>query len=294
MQAPYAVALTAGLVAAFNPCGFALLPAYLALVLGDHGSASGAAVRRALGLSAAMTTGFVAVFGAFGLVVVPLALAVEQHLPWVTVGIGIALSGLGVWLASGHELTLALPRVRGGAPGTTLLSMVGYGVAYAVASLSCTIGPFLALTSTTFTNVGLLAGVGIFVTYAVGMGLVIAVLAVAVALARGALVGRLRQMTPYVSRASGLLMVAAGAYVTYYGIYELRLFSGQTDGQDPVVGAAVGIQGAIARWVQSVDVWWWALALAVLVGVGELVRRSRRQRPAAGSSSTTSPRTTWW
>ena len=275
MQAPYAVALAAGLVAAFNPCGFALLPAYLALVLGDQNGSSGAAVRRALGMSAAMTAGFVAVFGAFGLVVVPLALAVEQHLPWVTVVIGIALAGMGVWLAAGRQLTVSLPRMRGGAPAATMLSMVGYGVAYAVASLSCTIGPFLALTSTTFTNVGLVAGVAIFVTYAIGMGLVIGVLAVAVALARGALVGQLRRVIPYVSRASGVLMIVAGAYVVYYGIYELRLFSGQTDGQDPVVGAAVEIQGIMARWVQAVDPWWWVFGLAVLVGVGELVRRSR-------------------
>jgi len=277
VQAPYAVALAAGLVAAFNPCGFALLPAYLALVLGDRSPSSGAAVRRALATSVAMTAGFVAVFGAFGLVVVPLALAVEQHLPWVTIVIGIALAGLGVWLATGRELLISMPRV-GGSPGASLRSMVGYGVAYAVASLSCTVGPFLALTSTTFTNVGVLAGVGIFVTFAVGMGLVVGVLAVAVALARGALVGRLRRALPYVGRASGVLLVLAGAYVAYYGVYELRLFSGQGGADDPVVGALGRVQGSVVRWVQSVDAWWWVAGLVVLLAASELARRSARAR----------------
>ena len=274
MQAPYALALAAGLVAAFNPCGFALLPGYLTLVLGDPHAASGAAVRRALATSAAMTAGFVGVFGAFGLVVVPLALAVEQHLPWVTVVIGVALVALGIWLASGRELLLSLPRA-GGTPGGSLRSMVGYGVAYAVASLSCTIGPFLALTSTTFTNLGVLAGVGVFMTYAIGMGLVVGVLAVAVALARTALVGRLRRALPYVSRASGVLLVLAGAYVTYYGTYELRLFSGRGDADDSIVVGFGEVQGSVARWVQSVDPWWWAGILVVLVGAGELIRRAR-------------------
>ena len=277
MQAPYALALAAGLVAAFNPCGFALLPGYLALVLGDGSPSAGAAARRALATSAAMTAGFVGVFGAFGLVVVPLALAVEQHLPWVTVVIGIALIGLGIWLARGREILLSLPRA-GGTPGLRVRSMVGYGVAYAVASLSCTIGPFLALTSTSFTNLGVIAGVGVFVTYAVGMGLVVGVLAVAVALARGALVGRLRRAIPYVSRASGVLLVLAGAYVTYYGIYELRLFTGRGDADDPVVGAFGDVQSAVVRWVQSVDAWWWVGALAVLLAAGELLRRLRATR----------------
>lgn len=275
MQAPYAVALAAGLVAAFNPCGFALLPAYLALVLGDRSPSSAAAVRRALATSAAMTAGFVVVFGAFGAVVVPLALAVEQHLPWATVVIGIALVGLGIWLAAGRELLVSMPRLRGLAPGASLGSMFGYGVAYAVASLSCTIGPFLALTSTTFTNVGVLAGVGVFATYAVGMGLVIGVLAVAVALARSALVGRLRGVLPYVSRASGVLLVVAGVYVTYYGVYELRLFSGASGADDPVVGAFGDVQRAVVRFVQGIDPWWWLASLVVLLAAAELVRRRR-------------------
>ena len=43
-QAVIALALVAGAVAAFNPCGFALLPAYLGLlVVGRHGGSGRAA-----------------------------------------------------------------------------------------------------------------------------------------------------------------------------------------------------------------------------------------------------------
>ncbi|WP_347598735.1 hypothetical protein [Acrocarpospora sp. B8E8] len=35
---PLTLALTAGLVAAFNPCGFALLPAYLTMLIADQGA----------------------------------------------------------------------------------------------------------------------------------------------------------------------------------------------------------------------------------------------------------------
>jgi hypothetical protein len=49
-----------------------------------------------------------------------------------------------------HQRTMqgriCAPRPARGAPSTRVVSMAGYGVAFAVASLSCTIGPFLAVT----------------------------------------------------------------------------------------------------------------------------------------------------
>jgi cytochrome c biogenesis protein CcdA len=112
---PVLLALTAGMVAALNPCGFALLPAYLTLVVaqgGDDASRS-SAVGRALTMSGAMTAGFVAVFGAFGLIAVPLALSLERYLPWATIIIGFALVGLGIYLLTGRELLLSTPKVAG-------------------------------------------------------------------------------------------------------------------------------------------------------------------------------------
>lgn len=139
-------ALAAGLVAAFSPCGFAMLPAYLTLVvLGDDRSrGTVTAVSRALGATAMMALGFLLVFGTFGLAVVPLASQAQRLLPFITVMIGAALLAAGAWLLSGRELALLIPKPHSGAPTARLGSMFGYGLAYALASLSCTIGPFLA------------------------------------------------------------------------------------------------------------------------------------------------------
>jgi cytochrome c biogenesis protein CcdA len=271
------LALTAGMVAAFNPCGFALLPAYLTLLISRDATAN--PVRRALGATASMTAGFVAVFGVFGLIVVPLAISLGTYLSWATVVVGIGLVGLGAWLLSGHALVVRLPRMAGRAPTEGATSMVLYGVAYAVASLSCTIAPFLAVTTTTFRAESVPAGVAVFVAYAVGMGLVVGVLAVAVALARDGLVRRLRGVMPYVNRISGALLVLAGLYIAYYGGYEIRLASGEiTD--DPVIAAATAVQGAVARLITDAGPWLVGAALVALVVVPLVVRRVRRQRPA--------------
>ena len=87
--------------------------------------------------------------------------------------IGVALLGLGGWLLAGREITVLLPRPGRGAPTRRLGSMVGYGVAYALASLSCTIAPFLAVTAATFRSDSVAQGVLAYLAYGLGMALVV-------------------------------------------------------------------------------------------------------------------------
>lgn len=274
--AALSLALGAGMLAALNPCGFALLPAWLTLVVERTGATGrGPAVARAARLAAAMTVGFVAVFGAFGALAVPLALSLERYLPWATVVIGAALAVVGLVLASGRELNLRLPRFQR-APTGGWPTMVGYGAAYALASLSCTVAPFLAVLASTSRASGIGAGLAVVVAYAVGMGLLVGLLAVAVALARASLVGRLRAALPFVSRASGVLLVLAGAYVAWYGWYEIRVLGGGST-QDAVVDAALGVQSELAAAVDRIGPWWLAVGLTVLVVVALSSRwRARR------------------
>jgi cytochrome c-type biogenesis protein len=280
---PFALALTAGMLAAVNPCGFALLPAYLSLlVLKDDSPSRSAAVGRALATTAAMTLGFAAVFGLFGLVVAPVASQVQQHLPWFTVVFGLALAGLGVWLLAGRELPALLPRIRR-APGVTrsVPSMALFGGAYAVASLGCTIAPFLAIVVSAFRSGSAAGGVLLFGAYAVGMGAVVGTAALAVALARTSAVGRLRRLGAAASRMGGGLLMLVGAYTAYYGWYEIRALSGGTGSPDPVIQGAGTVQRTIAAalgWtgfpvVLGVFV---VLLIAAVAGFG-----IRRKRPAA-------------
>lgn len=280
------LAFAAGMVAAFNPCGFAMLPAYLALVVHREGSGQLAAVGRALGATAAMALGFLTVFGLFGLLTVSVASTVQQYLPYVTVVVGISLVALGIWLLSGRELgglsVNAVGRSTRLAPTARLGSMFGYGVGYAIASLSCTIGPFLAVTGSSLRTGSAVNGVLVYVAYAGGIALVVGVLAVAVALASSTLVARMRQILPYVNRISGAIMVAVGLYVAYYGWFELRLFSGAGSADDPVIGAAGRIQRVLAGWVYQHGAWPWLLLLGVLTAATAAGWAWRRHRRAAG------------
>ncbi|NLU72951.1 cytochrome c biogenesis protein CcdA [Streptomyces sp. HNM0575] len=282
---PLALALTAGMLAAVNPCGFALLPAYLSLlVLGDDSPSRGAAVGRALAATAAMTVGFAAVFGIFGLVVAPVASQVQQHLPWFTVVFGVLLAGLGVWLLAGRGLPALLPRVRR-APGVarSVPSMALFGGAYAVASLGCTIAPFLATVVSAFRSGSTAGGLLLFGAYAAGMGAVVGTAALAVALARTSAVGRLRRLGASASRLGGGLLVLVGAYTAYYGWYEIRALGGGVADGDPVVDGAGTVQRTIAAALEWTGVPVVAGVFAVLLIVAVAGRRLRGRRPADGA-----------
>jgi cytochrome c biogenesis protein CcdA len=57
-----------------------------------------------------------------------------------------------------------------------------------------------------------LRGLALFIAYAIGMGLVVAVAALGVALVRGSVVARLRGAGALVPRLSGLVLLLAGGY----------------------------------------------------------------------------------
>ena len=188
-----------------------------------------AAVGRALAATAAMTLGFLAVFGSFGLLTVAVASAVQRHLPYATLAVRAALIAAGIWLLAGRTLPglNSTPLLRSSSrwvPTARLGSMVGYGAGYAIASLTCTIGPFLAVTGSSLRSGSALTTVLVYVAYALGLALVVGVLAVAVALASATMVERTRRILPYVNRISGLVLILVGLYVAYYGWFELRLF----------------------------------------------------------------------
>ncbi|MFC3500689.1 cytochrome c biogenesis CcdA family protein [Micromonospora krabiensis] len=270
------LALTAGMLGAVNPCGFAMLPAYLSLLVAGPAGNRGA-VGRALTAAAGLTLGYVLVFGAFGLAVAPLAEWWRPQLPWITVVLGLLLVAAGGWLLAGRSLPAPgplrrAPRLTGSWPSTVL-----FGAAYAVTSLGCAIAPFLATVVTSLRAGSAPRGLALFGAYALGMGLVVAVAALGVALVRDGLVARLRGAGALVPRLSGLVLTVAGGYVAWYGWYEARLAAGHRDAlTDPVVSAATRAQRALAEAVTALGPTALLATLAALLTLAAIVRFRRR------------------
>ncbi|WFE67265.1 cytochrome c biogenesis protein CcdA [Micromonospora sp. WMMD714] len=284
MTGPLLLALTAGMLGAVNPCGFAMLPAYLSLLVAGPADGRGA-IGRALTAAAGLTCGYVVVFGAFGLAVAPLADWLRPRLPWLTVTLGLGLLALGVWLLAGRRLPTPRPSARAPRLTRSLPSMALFGMAYALASLSCSIAPFLAIVVTSLQAGSTLRGLALFVAYAIGMGLVVAVAALGVALLRGRVVSGLRGAGAWVPRLSGLVLLLAGGYVAWYGWYEVRLAQGRHDAfGDPVVVGAARVQRTL---VTALDTAGPAVLAATLVGLLAVAALLHRHRTRAGDAERT-------
>ncbi|WP_432899568.1 cytochrome c biogenesis CcdA family protein [Micromonospora matsumotoense] len=275
MTGPLLLALTAGMLGAVNPCGFAMLPAYLSLLVAGPPDGRGA-IGRALTAAAGLTCGYVVVFGAFGLAVAPLADWLRPRLPWLTVTLGLGLLALGLWLLAGRRLPTPRPSARAPRLTRSLPSMALFGMAYALASLSCSIAPFLAIVVTSLQAGSTLRGLALFVAYAIGMGLVVAVAALGVALLRGRVVRGLRGAGAWVPRLSGLVLLVAGGYVAWYGWYEVRLARGRHDAfGDPVVVGAARVQRMLVTTLDAAGPVVLAGLLVGLLAVAALLHRSR-------------------
>ncbi|MGH9245530.1 MAG: cytochrome c biogenesis CcdA family protein [Acidimicrobiales bacterium] len=286
-DAQFVLALTSGMLATINPCGFALLPAYLSFFVGAEDDDTDRDARRAVGraavVSGAVTVGFILTFTVIGLLAASARSTIQQRTPWITIVIGLGLVLLGGAMVAGFKLNIRLPQLtRGGRSRTRSLgSMVLFGVSYAIASIGCTIATFLIPAAGLLQRTDVLGGLRLFVAYALGMGLVLATLTIGLALTRHSLVRRLRQILPYVQRIAGGLLVLAGAYVAYYGWYELRVYRGDLS-RDPIVDGVTRTFDDLRRWVISVGGLRLATALVVLIAAGVLAAMVSRRRDALG------------
>lgn len=263
MEAPFALAFTAGLVATVNPCGFAMLPAYLGYFMGleDGDAASGPnSLGRALRIGGIVASGFLLVFGVVGVLVTLGMRSIISAVPWAAIVVGVGIAVLGIAMLRGYEPKLSLPapgRVREGRGATAVFL---FGVSYAVASLSCTLPIFLAVVAGAIPNSTLLGGLLLFVVYGLGMSLVLVAVTVALALGRQRLVGRLRRSAAYVNRVSGAVLVLAGGYIVWFWATNLR---------DPL--AASGPISTVETWSSRVTELIGNSPLAWGIGLGAVV-----------------------
>ncbi len=263
-------ALLLGVVAAFNPCAFALLPAYITLIVtGSAGSEvpRPVALRRAAGLGLAMTLGFLAVFTSFGLLFGAVSLSLQgsilPYVSYVTVAIGVLLTGLGVVVVVRGEMSGPGFRLQLPAPGRTFWSQVGYGAAFAVASLSCTIGLFLAVVSQALVASNPLGTVLPFIIYGVGMGASVLTVTLLAVLVGSGVTTALRQRTTTIMRVGGVLMILAGLYVVVFGLAEILPRFG-IEALNPVLYTTSRWQSAVTEAIQS---WGAPVLLALVVAV---------------------------
>jgi cytochrome c-type biogenesis protein len=250
IDAPLALAFTAGMIASINPCGFALLPAYIsAFVAGDDTRIrADRRIARAVGVSTAVSVGFAAMFIIVGVVFSSASSALSQQMPWITIAVGTAMLAMGVASIFGWKPRLPFQN-RATTQRRDAVGMATFGFTYALVSLSCTLGPFLSV-STFAMQRSFLGGIATYMVYAAGMGTIILALSVSAALAHDSLVGTMRNASKYAPRLAGVLLILSGGYAIWYGRWELAVYDGDLS-SDSIVDAGTNLQTRFVLFTQS-------------------------------------------
>ena len=252
-----------GLLAAVNPCGFVLLPTYLMYFLGVSGrpGTQRAPVRRALLVSAALSAGFMTVFVIVGGISRLFTNWLNQNAKYVGLLIGLALVILGIAMLFGYRLPFSTPKLETGKRDQTIVSMYVFGLAYAIASIGCTIGPFSATVLGTIDTDGFFQGIVAIVLYGVAMSLLITTLTVTLAVAQGGLLKSLRSGMKYVETASAIVMIVSGLYLSWYWFNDIR-----DKYDDNLTGRVLNWQERIAQYIDDNRLVL-AIAFAIIVGI---------------------------
>lgn len=228
-------AFSAGALATVNPCGFAMLPSFLAFYLGDsegaaaeHGLLARASGGFAVGL--VLSAAFASVFVVSGAVVSIGVRELLEVIPWVAAGLGLVLVALGAAMLAGRHIGLrAAGRLRVGGAGAErgYRRVAAFGIGYALASLSCTFAIFLTVAGQASAVGNPLGVIAVFASFSAGAATMLVALSVSVALARGALVRTMHRMLPVVNRIAGALLALSGVYLLVYWL-PLLLDEGST------------------------------------------------------------------
>ena len=226
MILPIGFAFGAGMIAAVNPCGFVMLPSYVAVyLLSEKDSPSGMTIRliRALKVTISMTLGFVIVFGVIGsLVSFGLRSVIGSLLPWFGMGIGIALIAISGLLLFGFNqfryssLPFRLSSMFTIFQTDTIRGYFFFGVSYALVSVGCALPIFMVVVTSTFAGQSILGILMSYINYSLGMGTVIFVVTIITALLRKSLAFSGNLLGSFLNKATVVLLLVAGIYLVFY------------------------------------------------------------------------------
>ena len=218
IEGNFAYSFILGVLAAVNPCGFVLLPTYLIFFLGTREEPNldtSQRLRRALVVSSGISIGFLAIFFVIGVISRLFTQWIEMNAKYASLAIGIVLVVGGARMLTGWTPKFALPEI-GGVQTKTFRATVIYGVAYAVASIGCTIG---FLTTAVFGSIalhGFVSGVLSILLYGLGMAMLVTALTVSLAFAKTGIVIIIKNRLNLIQRLGAILVTLTGIYLVFY------------------------------------------------------------------------------
>ncbi|MEY3699759.1 MAG: hypothetical protein RIT16_119 [Actinomycetota bacterium] len=284
IEGNFAYSFMLGMLAAVNPCGFVLLPAYLLYFLGIDGGPqhiSRAPLQRALRVSASVSAGFLLVFLVVGTISRLFTQWIELRAKYAGFVIGLILIVLGIAMLFGWKpsFTTSMP---GAKRDHSTRAMFVFGIGYAIASIGCTIGLLTtAILGSIGTN-GFVSGVISITMYGLGMSLLVTALTVTLAAAKTGVTRVLKRSLRYIDKVAAVFISLTGMYLTWYWYGAIS----ERGSLGTVVSRVENWQNSVSLWLQRQGASRLALICAVVIALAYIaiflarftgsIRKSRR------------------
>ena len=221
----------AGMGALLNPCGFAMLPAYMGLYLSRtdrQGQGPQGTVRlalRGISLGAVVSAGFLTVFGTLALTFSLLSHLLGPAIPFIGAAVGLGLVALGLLMlvknvtpsvAAVERLSDRIARSGRERGQQDLLFYYLYGIAYAIASIGCTFPIFGIYVGTALSGGSPLNALVQFGAYGLGMALPLMGLSLLLVFSKELVSRSLPAVMRGIRWVGGTVVLVGGAYLAYY------------------------------------------------------------------------------
>ncbi len=202
-----------------------MLPAYIGYQLGAVSETDNPlkAVAQGIVLGLMATAGFVAFSLVAGIVVTITGGYVISIFPIAGLMVGIIILMTGLWLIiTKDHLTLTIVSRIGLSNRKGYRGVFVFGILYAVSSLGCAFPIFLAavgiLSGNQLGEIKFLESIARFVSYGLGMGLVLISSTLGVVLFRDIVTQFIKRIVPLVGFTGNIFLVFSGLYLVYYWI----------------------------------------------------------------------------
>lgn len=276
LEGDFAYSFILGVMAAVNPCGFILLPTYLLYYLGTElnreNESPAITLRRGLGVGVAVSSGFIGLFLIVGIISRAFTTVIRDNAKYAALVIGIGLVAMGIAMFRGWKPPVAQPNMAM-QKQRTWRNMFLFGIAYAVASIGCTIGLLISVILGSVGRHGFVSGVLSIALYGLGMGLLVTSLTVALAFARFGIVSSLKKSFPIFDKISAVAVTLTGLYLTWYWFGAIT-----NRGSDGIIGRVENLQTDVATFLQDTGAYLLAIVFIAIIATAIIVMRRSAPR----------------
>lgn len=212
------IAFISGLLTVMSPCGLPLLPGFIAYYFKDIEGKLGGFLGGITALLGVLTFAV-----PFGILAIIFRSALNPIIPYFELIAGILVISFGVFILKDIEIPFFKSFIKVKVKQGGYFSIYLFGIAYASASIGCTVGIFFSVILLSLSR-PVFQSIIIYLVYAVSIGLPIILLATLASEFRSYLIEKITQHIKKIKIASGVFLILVGIYlIVYFILYKLGI-----------------------------------------------------------------------